>query len=73
MAMVRTMSPVTSYQFGGITHPPTDAGLPYFASVWMVNDRPYVLSHALVARVAWHVGTRPIDVSARTRPRGSRR
>ncbi len=39
-----------------------DAGLPYFASVWMVNDRPYVLSHALVARVAWHIGARPIDV-----------
>jgi len=39
-----------------------DAGLPYFASVWMVYDRPYVLSHALVARVSWHIGARPIDV-----------
>ena len=35
-----------------------DAGLPYFASVWMVYDRPYVLSHALVARVSWHIGAR---------------
>lgn len=39
-----------------------DAGLPYFASVWMVYDKPYVLSHALAARVPWHVGARTIDV-----------
>jgi hypothetical protein len=39
-----------------------DAGLPYFASVWMVNDRPYVLTHELVARVAWHVGAQSIEV-----------
>jgi hypothetical protein len=39
-----------------------DAGLPYLASVWMVNDRPYVLSHALVARVSWHIGARAIGV-----------
>ena len=39
-----------------------DAGLPYFASVWMVYDKPYVLSHALVARVPWHIGARTIEV-----------
>jgi len=39
-----------------------DAGLPYLTSVWMVNDKPYLLSHTLVARVAWHVGPRSIDV-----------
>jgi hypothetical protein len=39
-----------------------DAGMPYFASVWMVNDQPYVLSHLLVARVPWHIGARAIDV-----------
>jgi len=39
-----------------------DAGLPYLASVWTVYDKPYVLSHALVARVSWHIGPRTIDV-----------
>jgi hypothetical protein len=39
-----------------------DAGLPYFASVWMVYDKPYVLSHEVVARVPWRIGARTIDV-----------
>jgi len=39
-----------------------DAGLPYLVSVWMVYDRPYVLSHELVARGAWQIGARSIDV-----------
>lgn len=39
-----------------------DAGLPYLASVWIVYDKPYVLSHALVARVPWHMGARTIEV-----------
>jgi hypothetical protein len=38
------------------------AGMPYFVSVWMVYEKPYVLSHALVARVPWRIGTRTIDL-----------
>jgi len=38
------------------------AGMPYFVSVWMVYDKPYVLSHTLVARIPWHIGARTIDL-----------
>ena len=39
-----------------------DAGFPYFASVWMAYEKPYVLCHSIVARVPWHIGARTIEV-----------
>jgi hypothetical protein len=39
-----------------------EAGLPYFLNTYPIGDRPFVLSYALDARAAWHVGNRSVDV-----------
>jgi hypothetical protein len=38
------------------------AALPYAIDVWMVNGRPILLTHTLLARVPWRIGDRTVDV-----------
>jgi hypothetical protein len=39
-----------------------NAGLPYFINAYSIGERPFVLSYRLVARVAWRIGPRSVDV-----------